>query len=49
MDVWVLPNEYLLQVLDPVGLQTDWSSKLVRLLATVEFGYSLGLERVFER
>lgn len=48
MDVPVLPMEYLLHVLEPAGLNTDPSSKLVRLDATVELGYSLGLDRVFE-
>jgi hypothetical protein len=48
MDVCVLPWEYRLHVDDPAGLQTDWSSKLVRLEPTVELGYMRGRERPFE-
>ena len=49
MEVWVFPREYLLHVLDCAGDQMEfWSSRLVRLDATVEVGYSRGRERVFE-
>lgn len=48
MEVWVLPRENLLQVLLPAGLQTEASSRLVRLEPMVEAGYAFVLERPLE-
>ena len=49
MDVWVLPSEYLLQVLEADGLMADdSSSKLERREDTIMAGYIRGLVRALD-